>query len=113
MRRFLLGERADRCLITEFWNAVAANDTRTLQHRLTAIATLPAMRSEQIATPCIYLQASTDWLVPQCSVDAFRQRCKQLNIYQVAGTHFLLQSSPVECAQIIEGELQALLNFRT
>ena len=44
--------------------ALATDDRRIRQRRLTAIATLPTVRLEKIAIPCIYLQASADLTCP-------------------------------------------------
>lgn len=108
LKKTLLGEEANLELIVDFWRALAALDVQTLRERMNTIAAVQ-LPSHSLEIPCVYLQATQDILIPSRSVQDFQQRCPQLRIYRVKGKHFLLQSSPAACAEIIITESRSWL----
>jgi len=48
--------------------------------------------------PCVYLQAKNDRLVSKSAAETIRVRSKSFELYQVEGSHFVLQVNPRECA---------------
>ena len=105
VKRYLLGEAADQALIHAFWLAIQTSGKEVLTKRIRTIATLTAP-TQRLDLPCIYLQATDDRLVSKRSLADFRRLCQQLKVYSVDGKHFLLQSSPKKCAEIIDHELR-------
>ena len=58
-----------------------------------------------VKVPCLYLQASMDRLVPASAVAAFKKGIPQLQVVQIDGPHFILQTRPQECYKAIQGIL--------
>lgn len=50
----------------------------------------------------VYIGAEEDWLVPKTKVREFEQVFKNLVVETVEGPHFLLQTQPRRCAEIIK-----------
>jgi len=73
---------------------------KTLKTRLKTIAALTEPK-KKISVPCTYIQASKDKLVNPKSVRAFQRLCVDLNIKRVDGGHFIAQSNPKKCAELI------------
>jgi len=50
----------------------------------------------------LHWSVTFDYLAPQKSVEDFEKLFSNLNIVKVAGSHFILQSKPVECGKVVE-----------
>lgn len=83
------------------------NRNEMFKYRLTNIAKarLPDMQ-QQINIPCLYLQATRDNLVKSHNSKAFQIYFADLKVEKIQGTHFLLQTNPVECWQAIKNFIQ-------
>jgi pimeloyl-ACP methyl ester carboxylesterase len=55
-----------------------------------------------------YIQATDDKLVPNSSVEEFKKVFKNITIFCIEGTHFILQTNPSGCAEIIENEIRLI-----
>jgi pimeloyl-ACP methyl ester carboxylesterase len=93
LRRYCLGADASAAQIRMLREALATVSPKILAQRLDLIAKRQVFPA--VAVPSAYLRATEDRLVPARCADAFR------NVVEVKGPHFLLQTRPRECAQLI------------
>jgi pimeloyl-ACP methyl ester carboxylesterase len=75
----------------------------TLKNRLKNIASL-SEPNKIIQTPCTYIQANKDKLVSKKAVAPFKKLCVNLRIKQIKGGHFIAQSNPQKCVEVICAE---------
>lgn len=54
-----------------------------------------------LSIPCCYIQAIDDKIVPPRCVEQFQNVLVNLKIKKVKGPHFILQTKPKECAELI------------
>ncbi len=54
------------------------------------------------AMPACYIQASEDKLVPEKAVDWFKNNFDMCEVHTIKGPHFILQTKPKECSNIIQ-----------
>lgn len=87
-------------LVELFKQALKLVSNRTLKNRLKTIASL-AEPKQQIKVPCTYIQALNDKLVNPNSVTVFQKLCVNLSIKKISGGHFIAQSSPEKCAEVV------------
>lgn len=73
---------------------------RTLKARLRTIASLTEPK-KSINLPCTYIQATKDKLVHSNSITIFQKLCVNLKIEKIVGGHFIAQSNPKKCAEIV------------
>ena len=57
-----------------------------------------------------YIQATGDKLVSSHCVDAYKKVFNSIEIFQVEGPHFLLQTNPIACAEIVVNEINYVGN---
>ena len=102
--RMLFGSWQTVALRRLFLEAIQQTPNQLLQQRLAIIAKakLPNMTS---AVPCLYLQAEQDNLVAKHSIKSVQQVFTHCQVRVLAGTHFLLQTNPVECWDAVAQEL--------
>jgi pimeloyl-ACP methyl ester carboxylesterase len=85
--------------------AVAQVPPSVLAHRLRLIASAKIGDGQPIDVPAYYIQPDGDRLVPRTAADQLQKSFRQFTLLHVPGPHFLLQSSPTVCAQLIAGIL--------
>lgn len=56
---------------------------------------------EPLAVPCTYVQATNDVLVDAEALNAIRQVCDHLRVLRFEGCHFMAQTRPAFCADLI------------
>jgi pimeloyl-[acyl-carrier protein] methyl ester esterase len=83
--------------------AIAQVPPNVLAHRLKLVASAKIRDGERIDVPAYYIQAEGDRLVPHTAAEQLRQVFPHFTLLHVPGPHFLLQSSPTVCAQLIAG----------
>lgn len=105
IKKFFLGSSSDDKTIDLFQKSVKSISNKLLDFRLKQIKTLNSA-NQKLTIPTTYIQAKDDQLVLKNSLDDFKKVCDDLTIYQVEGKHFILQSNPKKCANIIESILQ-------
>ena len=98
---FMLGASAKNNIIQLFLEALKQVSPEVLSFRLKEIKNLK-MCSQQCEVEATYIQATNDYLVPQKSVASFEKLFSNLSVHKVSGSHFILQSKPVECGKIVE-----------
>lgn len=105
IRLFIFEKNSSTKLIKLFRKSLNQVAKSTLSYRLREISQLKKQLS-----PCdihaIYIQASNDKLVPSKSIEIFKRFMNNLNIYKVNGSHFILQTNPSACINIISKEMR-------
>jgi len=108
-RRVLFTSSTSDELLTLFWKSISLVNPNQLQQRLAAIATL-AQVEKSITLPCIYLQATQDNLIRNDNYQDFSQHSTDITLHPISGSHFLLQTAPAACAEIIRQFSESLKN---
>lgn len=54
-----------------------------------------------LTIPCCYIQASNDKLIPADCIKPFQRALPNLLVKKVEGPHFILQTKPKECSEVI------------
>ena len=108
IRHFLLSNQFSIGLFNQALSQVSEED---LNARLRNMDNLSENVSvEKSNLPVLYLSADNDWLISKRHINDFSARYTNLVIHTLKGTHFLSQSNPQVCAQLINrfvDELQA------
>jgi len=100
IKYFLFGLAANRVIIELFRKSMNQVSPRILSFRLEEISKLQnTYRHSEVKS--IYIQATNDKLVPKKCVESFKQIFKNIKVFQIEGSHFILQSNPVACAEVI------------
>jgi len=97
---FLFGNKSNEKLEKSFYSAINSVSNKVLMHRLRNISRLQAP-IKTIKIPCTYIRAKSDRLINTNSVKIFEKVCIDLTIKTVEGGHFILQSNPETCFEII------------
>ena len=101
IKTFMLGSSVKNNIIQLFLEALKQVSPELLSFRLKEINKLQ-LSSQKCEVKATYIQATNDYLVPQKSVENFEKLFSNLCVVKVAGSHFILQSKPVECGKIVE-----------
>lgn len=100
IKKFLLGDDASRDLIERFKQNLNKVSPNILSYRLGEINKL-SIEDKNRDINAIYIQATSDKLVPDSCAEKFKEVIKNLSVFRVDGPHFILQSAPARCASII------------
>jgi pimeloyl-ACP methyl ester carboxylesterase len=100
IKMFFLGFSTDIKTINLFQKIIKTVSPNVLYFRLQEIKKLK-LKEEEITLPITYIQANDDQLVLKKSLKKWERVCHNLEIFQVDGKHFILQSNPKKCAEII------------
>jgi len=103
LRFFCLGAAASATDIAWLKGALAQVNPSVVTHRLELVAAAENADGPRIDVPAYYLQAEGDRLVPCSAAEHLRRVFNLFTVVRVAGPHFLLQTSPAECAHLIAG----------
>jgi pimeloyl-ACP methyl ester carboxylesterase len=90
-------------LVKLFLVSLQLVSNKTLKSRLRNIASL-SEPTNIIKIPCTYIQANKDLLVSKKAVASFQKLCVNLRIEQIKGGHFIAQSNPQKCVEVICAE---------
>lgn len=99
--KILFGRYASQDLLELFYKAIKEVSSDVLRARLRQISCMDTPDIE-IDVPCTYIQAKEDILISSSVLKTFKRCCKKLDIRELEGTHFLLQTNPAGCWQIIK-----------
>ena len=109
-RFFCLGARATPQDVARLKAVVAQANPDVIAHRLKLVASAKTADDPPIDVPAYYLQADGDRLVPHRAAEHLRRLFSHFTLLHVPGPHFLLQASPIECAQIIASIMLGVRN---
>jgi pimeloyl-ACP methyl ester carboxylesterase len=112
VKYFILGSAVDEQVIDLYKQTRKKRSSSVLSFRLKEISKL-SVSKEPCELKAIYIQATNDMLVPKPCVEAFKIVFKKLNVFRVKGTHFILQTNPMACAEIIENEIRLITRQST
>lgn len=99
--KVLFGRFSSDALVDSFYRSLLSVESGVISHRLRQIATLEEP-TIPIKVPCTYIRPRSDRLVSKRSIEPFKNLCEKLSICEVEGTHFVLQTNPQACWQIIQ-----------
>ncbi|PLY04386.1 MAG: alpha/beta hydrolase [Desulfuromonas sp.] len=102
IRHFCLGHEAAPDRVKEFRAAVRSVTPAVLARRLQILTNIDCRaKLHQIETPCLYLQAASDKLVPEQAAKDFATRLTGSTVRTIPGPHLLLQAKPHRCIEEI------------
>jgi len=101
LRRYCLGPEANAAELNELRTALAGVSVTVLAQRLALVAKMHSFRQVPPNVPAFYLRASDDRLVPASCANWFQHRFKSCEVEEISGPHFLLQTKPRVCAEVI------------
>ncbi len=107
VKYFILGPSADANIIELYKQTIKMRSPSVLSYRLNEISNLSGSH-EPCDLKAIYIQATNDVLVPDSCIEAFKLAFKNINVFRVKGSHFILQTNPKACSEIIENEISHL-----
>jgi len=102
---FLFGAKAEQQTLTLFKQSLEKVSGIILAKRLREIAKF-SFELTPIKICSIYIQPINDKLVPKHNLEIFKRCCKDLKVVKVSGPHFILQTNPKTCADIIVNETE-------
>lgn len=105
IKHLLLGSRVDDKTISLFVESLKRVPANILKFRLDQILKLD-LHGEIKEISCRYIQAKNDKLVPSKSMEQFRVIFRDLKIFSVESSHFIMQAQPQKCADIIVKEIK-------
>lgn len=100
VKLFMLGFSSKQSSVELFLETVKQVPSEVLSFRLKEIGRLQ-LYEETCEVEAIYLQATNDYLVPSKALKDFERIFSNLSVVKVKGSHFILQSEPLECAKIL------------
>jgi len=101
---FMLGFSAPKETIELFLDTLDQVPADILAFRLKEISKLKQIEktiNKSFDINICYIQATDDYLVPASNVEYLKCLFNNVNVEQVKGPHFILQTAPEECAEII------------
>ena len=102
-RFFCLGAAASATDIAWLKGALAQVSPSVVARRLELVASARIPDGPRIDVPAYYLQPEGDRLVPRSAAEHLRRVFSHCTVLRVAGPHFLLQATPLACAEPIAG----------
>jgi len=106
IRHFLLGTDADDNLIALFQKVLRYLPGDLLASRITLMSQLRIRDVQIINLPCAYIFATEDKLISRNHIDEFRSSIPHIEIIELRAPHFILQSKPLECIEVIKRYLE-------
>lgn len=102
--RLLFGNFSTPRLIKLFYGSLNCVGNDILKSRIRQIAMLP-VPSMSINVPCTYIRPKGDKLVSKHAIEPFQHLCEKLAVCEVDGTHFVLQTNPTQCWQVVQSAI--------
>lgn len=111
MRLFCLGHSAPADNINLLQRAISLVPASTLKARMKQASAYKAS-SLVFQTPATYIHPKHDWLVSDRSLE-FMIRFNKIEVIELDGPHFIIQSQPEKCAHVIRKALSYYSNHST
>lgn len=105
LARLLLGKHCSTSIAVQFNKMLRMLPDGILQFRLNLIANL-SLPNQIVNGKAIYLRPRFDYLVSERGFHSVAIRYSQVTRHDLNGTHFLFQSNPGDCAEIIVKEIK-------
>lgn len=102
-RHFLFSPHVSDSVVAQFQKVLAKLPSKILKQRMLAIETLK-LNNGNIAIPAIYIRPEDDKLVPYSKCVEFKMLFNNISVKTIKGPHFIIQTNPKECAEIINCE---------
>jgi len=99
-KQLFLGKSASSSLVELFQSILEKLPSQLLSARLKTMQRM-SFSSECLDIPCIYIQALSDRLVPPSKYNEFQRYFSNISLVKFEGPHFILQTKPKECANVI------------
>ncbi len=103
VKTFLLGLAANKKMIGLLKQSIEQVSPNVLSYRLQEIAKL-RNNHESCEIKATYIQATDDKLVPKRCLESFKNVFNNISVFQIEGSHFILQSNPLACAKVLVNE---------
>lgn len=100
IRHLLLGREVDRNLLAQFMSVLDRVPDGVIRARIKTVGELTAQPLHS-ALPALYIRALGDRLVVPDKVSEFAEAFCDLTLAELNGPHFILQSQPQACADLI------------
>ncbi len=84
-----------------FQDVIKKIPIKILYFRLHEIKKLK-LENKKLTLPVTFIQANNDQLVPKNSINDWKSICKKINLFQIDGKHFILQSNPNMCVNALK-----------
>lgn len=101
VRLLTLSRAAERAVGREIAANFGSVAPGAIRARLRTIGALNGLPDQELALPCLYIQAAGDRLVPAERLGDFEALCPNLTVARVAGGHFVAQENPRDCARAV------------
>ena len=102
--KFVFGKFSSPELVELFYGSLHSVSNDVLKSRLRQIAMLPVPWIP-ISVPCTYIRPKRDKLVSKRAIEPFQNLCQKLEVCEVDGTHFVLQTNPGQCWQVVQSAI--------
>lgn len=100
IKYMLLGKDAPNYLVHLFDKSLKMVKPHALAYRVKAMAKLKG-GLKPIQVPCAYIIPTNDRLVSRCHIETFKNLAPAIDLIKIAGSHFIMQIKPLECAKVI------------
>ena len=111
IKLFFLGFSTKIEIINLFKIAIKKVPPSVIAFRLDEITKLK-LAQKKLDIKTTYIQASNDKLVPSKSLKNWQNICSEISVFKVSGEHFILQSNPVKCAEIVRNEVNLMTSMK-
>jgi pimeloyl-ACP methyl ester carboxylesterase len=102
VRRYCFGDYADKNIVSKLREVVKDNRPAVLAQRAREGAVVDVTSLlPQIRIPCLYISASGDRLVPTHTLQVIKAGIRDIEIVEIDGPHFILQTQPKACRDAI------------
>ncbi len=99
-KQLFIGESAEQDLVELFQDILNKISAEVLSDRIKSMQSL-SINNPTRDIPCLYIQASSDRLVSSNKYNEFKKYFSNIELIQFEGPHFILQTKPKECADVI------------
>lgn len=105
IKRLLFNFATNEQVINLFKQSIRQVSPDVLSFRLNQLAKLPNDHGIS-KIRASYIQASDDKLISKSCIEAFKKVFDNINVFHVKGSHFILQTNPSACAEIVANEIR-------